>query len=203
MLGSGASVVLADGPAILTPLPNNTRHFRGNERHVLAGDPRGKPTQRRQLVIPAKIHTIYKVLRICTLNHLGFFLLSLLPHGFILQSVTMDASETTSSSSIRFRSKKTFHSNSKSLLPDQQSVSSMTPEKPAELSTRTRNRKVALSIKEVRKAAESVRESNKQQPPDRTGMRKSVRRQIDSWPDATPANRSKSAIDKPMEIPEK
>ena len=83
-------------------------------------------------------------------------------------------------------------------------MSSKTPEKPAELSTRTRSRKVALSIKEVRRAAESVRESNRQLPRDLTTEgSKSVRRQIDSWSNESPSSRFKTSVDKSKKLPEK
>ncbi|CAK9323533.1 unnamed protein product [Citrullus colocynthis] len=104
-----------------------------------------------------------------------------------------------SSSTLPFKSKKTLRSNSKSLLEDQQSLSSKTPEKPAELSTRTRNRKVALSIKEVRRAA-----SNRRPPRDLTTEgSKSVRRQIDSWQNESQSSRSKIPVDKSKKLPEK
>lgn len=112
-----------------------------------------------------------------------------------------DASEkiSSSSSTLPFKSKKTLRSNSKSLLEDQQSLSSKTPEKPAELSTRTRNRKVALSIKEVRRAA-----SNRQPSRDLTSEgSKSVRRQIDSWQNESQSSRSKISVDKSKKLPEK
>lgn len=117
----------------------------------------------------------------------------------------MDVSEKTTTSSLPFRSKKTLRSNSKSLLDDPQSLSSRTPEKPAALPSRTRNRKVALSIKEVRQAAESVRGSSRQQQPrDRTTEgSKSVRRQIDSWQNGSPSSRSKATVDKSKILPEK
>ncbi|XP_022963958.1 CDT1-like protein b [Cucurbita moschata] len=118
----------------------------------------------------------------------------------------MDASEKISSpsSSLPFKSKKTLRSNSKSLLQDQQSLSSKTPEKSAELTTRTRSRKVALSIKEVRRAAESVRESNRQLPRDLTTEgSKSVRRQIDSWSNECPSSRFKTSVDKSKKLTEK
>ncbi|KAL0560332.1 hypothetical protein IC582_000733 [Cucumis melo] len=104
-----------------------------------------------------------------------------------------------SSSTLPFKLKKPLCSNFKSLLEDSQSLSSKTPEKPAELSTRSRNRKVALSIKEVKQAAKSVRESNRQLPLDlATEERKSVRRQIDSW-----SNESQSVENKSRKLPEK
>ncbi|XP_038887484.1 CDT1-like protein b [Benincasa hispida] len=109
-----------------------------------------------------------------------------------------------SSSTLPFKSKKTLRSNSKSLFEDQQSLSSKTPEKPAELSTRTRNRRVALSIKEVRRAARGVGESNRQPSRDlSTEGSKSVRRQIDSWQNESQSTRSKTPVDKSRKLPEK
>ncbi|TYK24234.1 CDT1-like protein b [Cucumis melo var. makuwa] len=109
------------------------------------------------------------------------------------------SSSSSSSSTLPFKSKKPLRSNSKSLLEDPQSLSSKTPEKPAELSTRTRNRKVALSIKEVKRAALSVTQSNRQLPLHLAiEESKSVRRQIDLW-----SNESQSVDNKSKKFPEK
>uniref|UniRef100_A0A0A0LD77 Uncharacterized protein n=2 Tax=Cucumis sativus TaxID=3659 RepID=A0A0A0LD77_CUCSA len=84
------------------------------------------------------------------------------------------------SSTLPFKSNKNVSSNSTSLLKDPQSLSSKTPEKPAE---RTRKRKkVALSIEEVERAAQSVHESNSQLLPHdlTTEGSKVVRRRMDS-----------------------
>ncbi|XP_008447443.2 CDT1-like protein a, chloroplastic [Cucumis melo] len=121
------------------------------------------------------------------------------------QSVTMaDASHKISSpsSTLPFKSKKNLGSNSKSLLKDPQSLSSKTPEKPAE---RTRKRKVALSIKEVKRAAQSVNESNRQLPHDLTTKgSKLVRRQMDSSSNESLSSRSKTRVDKKSnKLPEK
>lgn len=87
---------------------------------------------------------------------------------------------------------------------DQQSLSSKTPEKPAELTSRTRNRKVARSIKQVRLAALCGPESNRQQPHDRTTEgSKSVRLPLDLWQNGSPSGRSKASVDKPKKLPEK
>ncbi|KAA0059521.1 CDT1-like protein b [Cucumis melo var. makuwa] len=76
------------------------------------------------------------------------------------------SSSSSSSTLPPFKLKKPLRSNFKSLLEDPQSLSSKMPEKPAELSARTKKRKVA-----------PVRESNRRLPTED----KSVRRKIDLW----------------------
>ncbi|KAE8650673.1 CDT1-like protein a, chloroplastic [Cucumis sativus] len=106
------------------------------------------------------------------------------------------------SSTLPFKSKKNLGSNSSSLLKDPQSLSSRTPEKPVE---RNRKRKVALSIKEVKQAAQSVHESNRQLHHDLTTRgSKLVRRQMDSWSNESQSSRSKTCVDnKSNKLPEK
>ena len=78
-------------------------------------------------------------------------------------------------------------------------MSSKTPEKPAKLSTRTRNCKVSLSIKAIKRATQSVPESNPLLPLDLpTEESKSVRRQIDLL-----SNESQSVDNKSKKLPEK
>ncbi|KAH7517359.1 hypothetical protein FEM48_Zijuj09G0055300 [Ziziphus jujuba var. spinosa] len=109
------------------------------------------------------------------------------------------------SSSIPFRSKKALKPTSNSKAIDHSPLSSKTPEKPPQLSRRSRNRNVALSIKEVRRAAESLRESNRKQSGDRTDQVASARRKIASWldDDEAPATKSKNDVGAAARLPEK
>lgn len=93
-----------------------------------------------------------------------------------------------SSSSIPFKSKKPLNPIPQAQALDLNVLSSKTPEKPPELPRRTRNRNVALSLKEVRKAAES------QKPVDRRDQISSARRKIVDFPDESAAA-AKSKID--------
>ncbi|XP_028758339.1 CDT1-like protein a, chloroplastic [Neltuma alba] len=108
--------------------------------------------------------------------------------------------------SLPFKSKKPHicHSASKSQSPDPISLSSKTPEKASQLSHRTRNRGVALSIREVRKVAESLQDQKGQrQNHDRTGQIKSARRKIaPSFAEISP-RKSKASVDEPVKMPEK
>ncbi|KAK4281258.1 hypothetical protein QN277_012777 [Acacia crassicarpa] len=105
-----------------------------------------------------------------------------------------------------FKSKKPHicHSASKSQSPDPISLNSKTPEKASQLSRRTRNRGVALSIREVRKAAESLQEQKGQrQNHDRTDHIKSARRKIaPSFAEISP-RKSKAPMDAHVKLPEK
>lgn len=92
--------------------------------------------------------------------------LSLAQSVEISLSVAAEMSSSEASPSIPFRSKKLLKSTpkSKTLTSDTDPLSAKTPEKPLQLPRRTRNRNVALSLKEVRKAAESLREPDPKQP---------------------------------------
>ena len=71
---------------------------------------------------------------------------------------------------------------------------------------RNRKRKVALSIKEVKQAAQSVHESNRQLHHDLTTRgSKLVRRQMDSWSTESQSSRSKTCVDNKFsnKLPEK
>ncbi|XP_054802581.1 CDT1-like protein a, chloroplastic [Prosopis cineraria] len=107
---------------------------------------------------------------------------------------------------IPFKSKKPriCHSASKSQSPDPISLSSKTPEKASRLSHRSRNRGVALSIREVRKVAESLQEQKgQQQNHDRTEQIKSARGKIaPSFAEVTP-RKSKASVDESVKLPEK
>ncbi|KAF3436169.1 hypothetical protein FNV43_RR23261 [Rhamnella rubrinervis] len=107
------------------------------------------------------------------------------------------------SPSIPFRSKKTLKPAPKSVALDHNTLSSKTPEKPPQLSHRARNRNVALSIKEVRRAAESLRESSQKQSRDRTDRVTSARRQIASWPDEAHVTKSKNHGSAAASLPER
>ncbi|PON62608.1 DNA replication factor [Parasponia andersonii] len=98
-----------------------------------------------------------------------------------------------SSSSIPFKSKKPLNRIPKAQALGLNPLTSKTPEKPPELPRRTRNRNVALSLKEVRKAAESLRESNQKNPRDlRTDQISSAKRKIVDFPDQSAAAKSKA-----------
>ncbi|KAI4301123.1 hypothetical protein L6164_034435 [Bauhinia variegata] len=105
------------------------------------------------------------------------------------------------SPSIPFRSKKPHHhhSASKSQSPDPIQLSSKTPEKPSQFSSRSRNRGVALSIKEIRKVAQNLQERNREQHHDPTAQIKSARRQITML---SPC-KSKVPVNEPTKLPEK
>ncbi|KAI9119243.1 hypothetical protein K1719_009918 [Acacia pycnantha] len=108
--------------------------------------------------------------------------------------------------SLPFKSKKPHicHSASKSQSPDPISLNSKTPEKASQLSRRTRNRGVALSIREVRKVAESLQEQKGQrQNHDHTEHIKSARRKIaPSFAEISP-RKSKAPMVEPVKLPEK
>ncbi|XP_030542456.2 CDT1-like protein a, chloroplastic [Rhodamnia argentea] len=112
-----------------------------------------------------------------------------------------------SASSIAFRSKKPFSSTSRKVRACDDGVakagdllSSKTPEKPSCLPNRVRNRGVALSIKDVRRAAESLRESSNRDPP--AGREAgSARKQIFS--DEAPARKPKRSLAGLTKLPEK
>ncbi|KAI3412845.1 CDT1 domain-containing protein [Psidium guajava] len=112
-----------------------------------------------------------------------------------------------SASSIAFRSKKPFSSTSKEVQACDVGVakagdllSSKTPEKPSHLLNRVRNRGVALSIRDVRRAAESLRESSNRDPPAGREAR-SARKQIFS--DDAPAQKPKRSAAGSTKLPEK
>ena len=81
-----------------------------------------------------------------------------------LSLLAAEMSSSEAGPSIPFRSKKPLKSKPKTLTLDTDPLSAKTPEKPPQLRRRTRNRNVALSLKEVRKAAESLREPDPKQP---------------------------------------
>lgn len=118
----------------------------------------------------------------------------------------MSSSE--ASSSIPFKSKKPLSSTPKAKTLDPNLLSSKTPEKPLQLPRRTRNQNVALSLKEVRKAAESRRQSARKQFFDRTDQIASARRHIVDSPYETAAGdnvgvKSKSDAGAEPKLPEK
>ncbi|KAF8006379.1 hypothetical protein BT93_K0624 [Corymbia citriodora subsp. variegata] len=115
------------------------------------------------------------------------------------------------SSSIAFRSKKPFASASRKVRPCDDGaagvdgdglLSSKTPEKPSCLPSRVRNRGVALSIKDVRRVAESLRESSNREPrPAGREAGSSARKQIFS--DEAPARKPKRSAAGSAKLPEK
>ncbi|XP_024031491.1 CDT1-like protein a, chloroplastic [Morus notabilis] len=118
----------------------------------------------------------------------------------------MSSSE--ASSSIPFKSKKSLCSTPKAKTLDPNLLSSKPPEKPLQLPRRTRNQNVALSLKEVRKAAESRRQSARKQFFDRTDQIASARRHIVDSPYETAAGdnvavKSKSDAGAEPKLPEK
>lgn len=108
----------------------------------------------------------------------------------------MNASETSLIPS-KTSKKALFHSQN----PGPNQLSAKTPEKLAQLPRRgrSRNRGVALSINDVRKVAESLHERS----PGKSGRPKSARRQIESWPDESPARKPKKPAGEPVKLPEK
>lgn len=108
----------------------------------------------------------------------------------------MNSSETSSIPS-KTSKKALFHSRN----PNPNQLSSKTPEKLAQLPRRGRslNRGVALSINEVRKVAESLHGRS----PGQSGRPKSATRQIESWPDESPARKPKKPAGEPVKLPEK
>ncbi|XP_062080522.1 CDT1-like protein b [Humulus lupulus] len=107
------------------------------------------------------------------------------------------------SSSIPFRSKKPLSKIPKAQNLDLSAVSSKTPEKPPVLPRRAGNRNVALSLKQVRKAAESIRESSNQNSPrDGKDRISSARRKIVDFPAGSAAGKKKADADVPK-LPER
>ncbi|XP_065876057.1 CDT1-like protein a, chloroplastic [Euphorbia lathyris] len=114
------------------------------------------------------------------------------------------SSSRSSTASIPFKSKKQLQSTPKSKSTDL--IATQTPDKPpAELPPRLRNRRVALSVKEVRKVAQGNRDGL-----DRNQTNvvvKSARRQISSWPDDSTSgvrkSKNASAADETAKLPAK
>lgn len=105
----------------------------------------------------------------------------------------MSSSNSSGSKALPFRSKKPLKSIQKSKdvsLEDLDPMSMKTPEKPLQLPRRTRNRNVALSLTEVRKAAERLREP-RDQLGDRTDQIVSARRKIVDFPELGDASSAK------------
>ncbi|XP_031265750.1 CDT1-like protein a, chloroplastic [Pistacia vera] len=92
----------------------------------------------------------------------------------------MSSSE--SSQSIPFKSKKPLHFKPKAETTNPNPVTTKTPEKPSQLLRRARNSGVALSIKEVRKAAQT----RTRPQPHLTDEVEYARGQIGSWPTKSP-----------------
>lgn len=116
-----------------------------------------------------------------SLRHLHFpFSLCLL---FSLSlSLRREMSSSEASPSIPFRSKKPLGSSTpKAKALDRNLLSSQTPEKPSQLPRRTRNRNVALSLSEVREAAKSISQSNRNL--NQTDRIASAKRKIVGSPD--------------------
>ncbi|KAL3717327.1 hypothetical protein ACJRO7_008841 [Eucalyptus globulus] len=119
-------------------------------------------------------------------------------------------------SSIAFRSKKPFSSASRKARSCDAGgggggagagagadgiLSSKTPEKPSRLPGRVRNRGVALSIRDVRRVAESLRGSSNRDPPAGREAGSSARKQI--FADEGPARKPKRAAAGSTKLPEK
>ncbi|XP_031407603.1 CDT1-like protein a, chloroplastic [Punica granatum] len=106
--------------------------------------------------------------------------------------------ESSGSTPIPFKSKKTFTPVSKTKAAGEATLSSKTPENkppPPIITNRIRNRGVALSVSEVRRKAESLRQSKR----DKTSCEnKSARKQILSW--ESPVKKPKGSDNK---LPEK
>ncbi|XP_059626009.1 CDT1-like protein a, chloroplastic [Cornus florida] len=107
-----------------------------------------------------------------------------------------------------FKSKKVFHSVSKSSQSDQTTRasdqnpwSSKTPEKPTDPPRRARNHLTAMSIKEVKQFAKGLQKSN-QDRPIRSDQISSARQQIALQRSKSPAAKSKK-VDSSMKLPEK
>ncbi|XP_065858985.1 CDT1-like protein a, chloroplastic [Euphorbia lathyris] len=108
-----------------------------------------------------------------------------------------------STPSIPFKSKKPLQSTTKSKSTDL--IATQTPDKPpAKLPPRLRNRRVALSVKDVREVAQGIRDGLDQKQADLVA--KSARRQISSSPDDSTSVACKSesaAAGEPAKLPAK
>ena len=95
--------------------------------------------------------------------------------NFRSEKTTMRSSLEASSPSCRSK-KPNLRSSKKRLSSDTVSLSSKTPEKPPELTRRTRNRGVALSVSDVRRVAKGLQDCSKNETTPFGG--KTARRQI-------------------------
>lgn len=112
------------------------------------------------------------------------------------------------SSSLPFRSKKTLNpipkAKPQAQALDLNPLSTKTPTKQPQLPRRTRKHNVALSLKEVRKAAQSsLSGSNQKSPSDRTDQISSARRKIVDFPEENAAGKSKTESGASPKLPEK
>ncbi|KAJ7977265.1 CDT1-like protein a, chloroplastic [Quillaja saponaria] len=108
-------------------------------------------------------------------------------------------------SSLPFRSKKKPHlnnSDSKPQSPKPNQLSSKTPEKNSQIPRRARNSGTALSLKEIRKVAERLQESNRVQQHDPIERVKSARRQI-TMSAGENMDREKNVLNRPTKLLEK
>ncbi|XP_014511088.1 CDT1-like protein a, chloroplastic [Vigna radiata var. radiata] len=110
----------------------------------------------------------------------------------------MDKCSEAASPSCRGRSKKPNLHSSKVQSPSPVRFSSQTPEKPPQ---RIRNRGVALSIADIRKAGKGLQEMNRRSETTSSQQSKSVRRQISLWPSSP--SKSKITDDESSKLPEK
>ncbi|KAF2286608.1 hypothetical protein GH714_022810 [Hevea brasiliensis] len=114
------------------------------------------------------------------------------------------SSSRSSMSPVPFKSKKSLQSTPKSKPAN--AITTQTPDKPpAELPSRLRNRRVALSVKEVRKIARGNRDGIHCNQTEQ--IVKSARRQISSWPEESTGESHKprhaAVEDEPARIPAK
>ncbi|KAJ9176427.1 hypothetical protein P3X46_011738 [Hevea brasiliensis] len=114
------------------------------------------------------------------------------------------SSSRSSMSPVPFKSKKSLQSTPKSKPAN--AITTQTPDKPpAELPSRLRNRRVALSVKEVRKIAQGNRDGIHCNQTEQ--IVKSARRQISSWPEESTGESHKprhaAVEDEPARIPAK